>query len=137
VGGRSGARRDYALRMWRSFLAVAAVMLVLDLSWLGVIAAPLYARAIGHLMAPSANLVGAVVFYLFYVVTTTVWATAAPSVESAAKRGAGLGFVAYATYELTNWAVLRDWPFWLVPVDVAWGVVLTAVSAAVGRWARA
>jgi len=35
---------------------------------------------------------------------------------------AWLGVVANATCELTNRAVLRDWPAWIVPVDVAWGV---------------
>ena len=29
------------------------------------------------------------------------------SVEEAAQRGAGLGFVAYGVYELTNWATLK------------------------------
>ena len=29
------------------------------------------------------------------------------SVEEAAQRGAGLGFVTYGVYELTNWAALK------------------------------
>ena len=58
------------------------------------------------------------------------------SARAAARRGAGLGFVAYATYELTNWAVLRDWPAWIVPIDIAWGVVLTAVAALAGKLAQ-
>lgn len=120
----------------RSFLAVAVVMLVMDLSWLGLVAPKLYAAAIGHLMAPSANPVAAGIFYVFYATVTTGWATATPTAKAAGLRGAGLGLVAYATYELTNWAVLRDWPAWLVPVDVAWGVVLTGTSAWVGRRVR-
>ena len=48
------------------------------------------------------------------------------------------GFFTYATYELTNYALIRNWPVALVPVDIAWGVVLcTIVSAggySVGRW---
>jgi uncharacterized membrane protein len=51
----------------------------------------------------------------------------------AARRGAALGLVVYATYDLTNWAVLRGWPAYLVPIDVVWGVVLTASAASVGK----
>jgi uncharacterized membrane protein len=45
----------------------------------------------------------------------------------ATRRGAGLGLVAYATYDLTGWAVIAGWPLRLVPIDLAWGVVLTSV----------
>ena len=51
------------------------------------------------------------------------------SAKDAALRGAGLGFVAYTTYELTNWAVLEDWGAILVPIDIAWGVALTTTTA--------
>ena len=118
-------------------LATAAAMLVLDLAWLGIVARHLYASALGHLMRPAALLPAALLFYVFYVSVIAAWAvfgTAAPA--AAARRGAGLGFVAYTTYELTNWAVLRDWPAWIVPVDIGWGVALTAVAALAGKLAQ-
>lgn len=117
-----------------AILATAATMLVLDLAWLGIVARDLYASALGHLMRPEAWWPAALFFYVFYVSVTAAWAvfgTEAPA--TAARRGAGLGFVAYTTYELTNWAVLRDWPAWIVPIDIAWGVALTAVSALAGK----
>ena len=55
------------------------------------------------------------------------------SLIGAAKRGAALGLVVYASYDLTNWAVLRGWPAFLVPIDIAWGVVLTATAACAGK----
>lgn len=118
-------------------LAAAAAMLVLDLAWLGVVARGLYVSALGPLMRPEAYWPAAALFYAFYVAVIVTWAvlgTERP--RAAALRGAGLGFVAYATYELTNWAVLRDWPAWIVPVDIAWGVVLTAVVALAGKLAQ-
>jgi len=51
----------------------------------------------------------------------------------AAKRAAGLGLVAYGTFELSSAAVIRDWPPALVPVDMAWGAAITVAAAAVGR----
>ncbi|HEY0293278.1 MAG TPA: DUF2177 family protein [Hansschlegelia sp.] len=37
-------------------------------------------------------------------------------------------------YDLTNLATLRDWPAALSVVDMAWGALLTAVSATAGSW---
>ena len=38
----------------------------------------------------------------------------------------------YMTYDLTNLAIMRDWPISIVFVDVAWGVVITSIVAIVG-----
>ena len=118
-------------------LATATTMLVLDLVWLGVVARGLYASALGPLMRPEAFWPAAALFYAFYVAVIVTWAvvgTEAPL--AAARRGAAVGFVAYTTYELTNWAVIRDWPAELVPVDIAWGVFLTGVAALAGKAAQ-
>jgi uncharacterized membrane protein len=120
-----------------AILASAATMFLLDLAWLGVVARGLYASALGHLMRPEAFWPAAILFYVFYVAVIVAWAVfGADAPAAAARRGAGLGFVAYTTYELTNWAVLRDWPAWIVPVDIAWGVALTALAALAGKLAQ-
>ena len=117
--------------------ATAAAMLVLDLAWLGIVARGLYVSALGPLMRPEAFWPAAALFYFFYVAVIVVWAVlGTESGPAAARRGTALGFVAYTTYELTNWAVLRDWPAWIVPIDIAWGVVLTAVAALAGKLAH-
>ncbi len=122
------------MRFLKAFFSVAVVMLVLDLAWIGLVAAPLYDRALGPLKAPVVNGVAAGVFYLFYV-TCTVFHAVLPSEDwkQALRRGAGMGLVAYGTWDLTNWAVLRDFPAWIVPIDMTWGIFLTAACAAAGR----
>lgn len=118
-------------------LATAATMLALDLAWLGVVARGLYDAALGPLRRPEVLWPAALLFYAFYVAVTVAWAVLrADGPFASARRGAGLGLVAYATYELTNWAVLRGWPAWIVPVDVTWGVALTAVAALAGKLAE-
>jgi uncharacterized membrane protein len=115
-------------------LATGAAMLVLDLTWLGIVARDLYSVALGPLKRPEVFWPAAALFYLFYVAVTVAYAVLpADSPGSAARRGAALGLVVYAAYELTNWAVLNDWPAWIVPIDVVWGVVLTSVASAAGR----
>ena len=54
-------------------------------------------------------------------------------------RGAVLGLAAYGAYNLTNLAVVRDWPTMLTFADWPWGAFVTAASAAAGyaaTWAR-
>lgn len=125
------------IRLLRAALAIAATLLVLDLCWLGLVAKQLYAEHLGDLQAPQVNGLAAALFYVMYISAVLIHAALpAVSLGDAAKRGAGLGFVAYATWNLTNWAVLAGWPAGLLPFDLTWGVVLTATAAAAGWKAR-
>jgi uncharacterized membrane protein len=114
--------------------AVVVTILVLDLTFLGVVAKPFYDATMGPLRAPEVNVVAAALFYALYVGAILRHAVGrASSVKDAARAGAEMGLLAYGTYELTNWAVLSGWPAVLVPVDMLWGVVLTAAASAVGK----
>jgi uncharacterized membrane protein len=112
-------------------------MLVLDLAWLGVVARGLYDSLLGPLRRPEVYWPAAALFYAIYITAILAYAVVGASgTMSALRRGAALGFVTYSTYELTNWAVIRDWPAALVPIDLAWGVVLTAVAGLAGKLAH-
>ncbi|KNZ33007.1 MAG: membrane protein [Methylibium sp. NZG] len=119
------------------YAATAAVMLVLDALWLGLVATQLYSQGIGHLMAAEPRLGVAALFYLLYPVGLVVFAVG-PSTgwRNAAWKGALFGFFAYATYDLTNLATLKDWPVWLAALDIAWGTLVSGVSAAAGGVAK-
>jgi uncharacterized membrane protein len=122
------------MRIFKGFIAVALTMVVLDLIWLGIVAQSMYNEALGSLRAKDTVVIAAALFYVQYVVVIVAFAVLpAVDIKQAAKRGAGIGWLAYATYEFTNWAVIEGWPGWLVPIDVAWGVVLTALVAVAGR----
>jgi len=122
-----------AARRVAGVLVCAATMLALDLTWIGVVGRPFYAQ-LGPLQRQDVYLPAAAAFYVMYLSAVVAVAVApAASVKAAAARGASMGFVCYATYELTNWAVIAGWPGALVPVDIAWGVVLTGVVAGAGR----
>lgn len=117
------------------YVVAAAVFCVLDGIWLGVVAQPLYDDRLGALLAPEPNLAAAVVFYALFVAGLVFFvvdpALRAGSVRRAAAAGAFFGLVTYATWDLTNLAVLRDFPVSLVPIDLAWGAVLSATVATV------
>ena len=137
-GGRENGslpgRANAAATVVAATAVTAATLLILDLWWIGVVARPLYDMALGPLKRPVILWPAAGLFYAFYVGAIVIHAElGAAGVGDAARRGAGLGLVAYGTYELTNWAVLRDWPAVLVLPDIAWGVALTSSAAAAGR----
>ncbi|MDM0011288.1 DUF2177 family protein [Variovorax sp. J22P168] len=114
--------------------ATAVFFLALDAVWLSVMAERLYRPALGGLMADEVAWVPAAAFYLIYVAGVVLFAVAPAlpraSWASALGWGALLGFVAYATYDLTNQATLKAWPWQVTLADLCWGTFATGVSAA-------
>lgn len=118
-----------------AYIATLVSFLALDAVWLTAMAERLYRPEIGHLMGPGFAWEPAAVFYLLYVLGLVVFgvmtglARARPAV--AAGRCALFGLIAYATYDLTNQATLRDWPWLVTLADLAWGSVASALAGAV------
>ncbi|MDH6593412.1 putative membrane protein [Variovorax sp. TBS-050B] len=118
-----------------AYLASAVVFLVLDAIWLSTMADRLYRPALGHLMLDRFSLGPAALFYAIYLVGVVVFAVL-PALASgrwltALGHGALLGLVAYATYDLTNQATLKGWPWMVTAADLCWGSFVTAVTAGV------
>lgn len=122
-----------------AYLATGLVMIAVDMLWLGLIAKPLYQQGLGHLMAERPNLVAAAAFYGVYTLGLMLFAivpnAAHPGWLKTAAAAAMFGFVAYATYDLSNLATLRGWPIGLSLIDMVWGATLSAVAATAGRFA--
>ena len=124
-----------------AYAAAALAFLAIDAVWLSTMANALYRPLLGHLLAPGFALAPAVLFYVIYVGGIVFFAIR-PALEArlfrkAVINGAALGFVAYATYDLTNQATLRDWPVIVTVADLIWGTLLTATASAVGYAAAA
>lgn len=119
-----------------AYIATGLVFLAIDSIWLSTMASRLYRPLLGDLLADGFNLAPAVAFYLIYIAGILYFAInpalGAGRWQTAALNGAVLGFVAYATYDLTNQATLRNWPTIITLADLAWGTVLTALSATGG-----
>ena len=108
----------------------------LDLLWLGLVARGFYSSQLGGLMRDNINFAAAGGFYLAYVAGIVFFAVAPALAEGswrkAAVSGVLLGLLAYGTYDMTNLATLRNWPVAMSLVDMAWGGVVTGVSAVAG-----
>ena len=115
------------------YLLTVPVFFVIDLLWLGVVAKNFYRKNLGYILSPNVNWTAAIIFYLIYIVGILIFAVlpgiAKDSLRHAALWGALFGFFTYTTYELTNLALLKDWPMNIVFVDILWGVILCSLVA--------
>lgn len=118
---------------FKLYLLTVPIFFLLDIIWLGYVAKGFYRRHLEFILGPEVNWPAAVVFYLIYIVGILVFAVV-PGMERASLTRAlvfgGLyGFFTYATYDLTNMALIKGWPMKVVVVDILWGMVLCAAVA--------
>ena len=93
-------------------------------------------KHLGYLLRPDLNWAAAIVFYLLFVAGLLVFVVV-PGLRAGSARkvlglGALFGLITYATYDLTNLATVRDWPWLVSAVDLAWGSILGAVVSYLG-----
>ncbi len=118
--------------------------LAIDMVWLVLVARGFYQKYLGFLLRTPPNWSAAILFYLLFVLGLLVFVIL-PSLETGSTRkllvlGALFGLVTYATYDLTNLATVKDWPWVVTVVDLLWGSILaTSVSYIgflAGKWLR-
>jgi uncharacterized membrane protein len=126
--------------LW-AYLCALIAMAALDAIWLGWLARDLYQREMASLMASPINRLPALLFYLGYPAGLVLLAlTPRPELWSqAVLRSALCGLVAYGTYDLTCLAIIRGFSQRLAWIDMAWGMVASAIAGSVAwlvltRW---
>jgi uncharacterized membrane protein len=123
-----------------AYVATLATFLILDALWLKTVMRPIFEADVPDLLAETPDLRVAAGFYILYC-AGVIWFAVRPALGSGASlgpvllNGAILGFLAYGCYEATNMATLRGWTWRMLATDIAWGSVLTAVSAGAGFYA--
>ena len=126
------------------YLLTLAGFLAIDMVWLVVVARGFYRERLGFLLSDQPNWWAAISFYLLFVVGLLVFvivpAMEAGSLRKALLLGAFFGLVTYATYDLTNHATIKNWPWIVTLVDMTWGAVLATTVSCIGylagRWLR-
>ena len=122
------------MRYLVAYVATAVVFLGIDAIWLTRVALGMYRRELGGLLLDKPNLLISALFYLLFVLGIVLLAVI-PALNGggwtqALWMGAILGLAAYGTYDITNLATLKGWSLTVTVIDLAWGMALTAVSAA-------
>jgi uncharacterized membrane protein len=118
------------------YVATLVALVAIDFVWLSLMGERLYRPVLKDMLLQDFRPAPAIVFYLIFV-GGLVWFAGLPAMAAgdwriAARNGAALGFVAYATYDLTNQATLREWSTTLTLADLGWGTFLSAAAASIG-----
>lgn len=114
-----------------AYLTALVVLVSVDALWL-FLTKSLYANYIGHLLSGAVRWFPVVLFYLLYAmgvlfIVVIPLVERGASIQKIAIMGALFGLVAYGTYDLTNWATLKNWPPIIVGIDLFWGACITAL----------
>ena len=119
-----------------SYFSMLIFFIIAEMIVLTNIIQPLFKKHIGFLMKEDTNFSIAAIFYFVYVAGVFWFASRAgiksESFSVAIFSGAFLGLLAFGTYEITNYVILKDWKIELVLVDTLWGIVITGSMAYVG-----
>jgi len=126
------------LKYFGIYFSFLVTLIAIDLVWLLGIAKNLYRDEMGDLMASEPKLLAGLAFYLLYALGVCIFvifpALAKQSWIDALQYGALFGLFCYMTYDLTNLAVVRDFPTRLAFIDMAWGSFVTAIGASFAYW---
>ena len=119
-----------------SYFSMLIFFIIAEMIVLTNIMQPLFKKHIGFLMKEDTNFSIAAIFYFVYVAGVFWFATRAgiksESYFVAIFSGAFLGLLAFGTYEITNFVILKDWKIELVIIDTLWGIVITGSMSYVG-----
>jgi uncharacterized membrane protein len=108
----------------------------LDLIWVGLVARTFYQNYLGSWLANNVNWIPVALFYLLFVIGLLVFVIIpgqqSGSVQNTLVFAALFGLVTYATYDLINYATIRDWPLLVTLVDLMWGMVVSTLAGYIG-----
>jgi uncharacterized membrane protein len=126
------------LKYFGIYLSFLITLIAVDLVWLLGIAKNLYRDEMGSLMATEPKLLAGLAFYLIYSLGVCIFviapALSKQSLSYAFIYGALFGLFCYMTYDITNLAVILDFPTSLAFIDIAWGSCVTACVSGLAYW---
>ena len=120
-----------------SFVVAAIFFSIIDFVWLSLVAKQLYRRQIGFLLRDKANIPAAVIFYILFIIGLVVFAIypalnrGSNQIYYALLYGGLYGLFTYATYDLTNLSTIKGWPLTITLIDLAWGMVISTITATI------
>src|SRR4051812_43058023 len=105
-----------------AYAAIIVPFCLLDAVWLTIMGKLVYKPTLGDILLPTVSLPPAIAFYLLYPIGILVFAVLpglkTGSVTPVIIHAALFGALAYATYDLTNQATLRNWTTQITLMDI-------------------
>jgi uncharacterized membrane protein len=122
-----------------AYIASLVIFLVFDGIWLSIMGNLVYRPTLGDILLTNLRIAPALVFYAAFPVGIVAFvvmpALKAGGAGTAATYGLLFGAIAYATYDLTNYATLRNWTLQLTIMDIVYGAIVTAATAVAATYA--
>jgi uncharacterized membrane protein len=108
--------------------------LLLDIVWISQVASPWMKKAVPHLMSANPNWLAAGAFYLLYLAILLILfiipgLSQKVGYQTIAFQSFLFGLACYATYDLTNLAVMKGYPLSMALADMVWGGLVTMGTA--------
>ena len=113
------------------YILTAMIFALIDVAWILTVALPQYQKNIPDLMATEPQLAGAGFFYLIFVAGIVHYGVRPLEPKTPLRQrlatGALFGFFSYATWAITAFSVLKDFPLSVAITDILWGTGASAV----------
>ncbi len=117
---------------------------IVDYLWLNKVMSGYYLSELGNLartrdgefnpkLGPAAIVYFCIAVGIVYFVLPKI---TSDTLSQAALWGAVFGFVLYGLYDMTNLALLQNWPIKMSFVDIAWGTFLCSLCAVAAKAAE-
>jgi uncharacterized membrane protein len=122
-----------------AYVVVLLVFGAIDAVWLTTMGPVIYRPALGDILATSLRVPPAIAFYLTFPIGVVVFAVL-PALRAQAPITATtlallFGALAYATYDLTNYATLRNWNLQISVLDIGYGALASGIAATAAYFA--
>ena len=116
-----------------AYISVLVVFGIVDAGWLKTMGQMLYRPVLADILLPDLRLAPAIAFYLLFPIGILAFAVMpglrSGSVLNAFLHAALFGALAYATYDLTNYATLRNWTLQITVIDICYGALASGIAA--------
>jgi uncharacterized membrane protein len=126
--------KDASMTYLVAYVAALVVFGIIDAAWLNSMGKILYRPTLGDILLTDLRIAPAIIFYLAYPIGVVVFAVMpglrANSILVAFLSALLFGAIAYGTYDLTNYATLRNWTLQITLIDICYGALVSGIAAA-------
>lgn len=116
-----------------AYLTALITFCVIDAIWLITMGPLLYRPLLVDILAPNVRIAPAAAFYVVYPIGILVFSVLpslrAESLFNSLILALLFGAIAYATYDLTNYATLRTWSLSITIIDIVYGAIASGIAA--------
>ena len=118
-----------------SYVLALVVFAAIDITWLVTMGAKLYRQTLGDMLLTDLRMWarGGLLLDVSGRVSDLCRGAGSQSGSptTALLYGGLFGLFTYGTYELTNYATIRNWTLQITLIDIAYGVIASAIAAAI------